>query len=115
MAEVAMNGWIRMRLVADATRNLKLAPWMALGTLLLSAGAAADEARWIWSPEQPKENVPAGAICHFRKAISVRNPEGGQISITADDQYDLYVNGRRVGTGEATRKLDEYDISRQLV
>jgi putative heme-binding domain-containing protein len=103
-----MNGWIRTRLTQWAGCAL-------VGIFGALSSASGQEARWIWTPEHAKEGVPTGEACHFRKALNLRNPESGQIAITADDQYELYVNGRRVGVGEATRKLDEYDISRQLI
>jgi putative heme-binding domain-containing protein len=73
----------------------------------------ADEAQWIWSPEHEKGQVPQGA-CHFRKQFMVPAPEGGEIAITADDEYELYVNGRRVGAAQTAKRLDKYDISQQL-
>src|SRR5262245_34942488 len=105
VTEVAMNGWIRHWL-----RSCLLnAAW-----LVFVVPTVAQEARWIWSPEQPKDKVPTGEACHFRKVINLKAPEAGQISIAADDQYELYLNGRRIGTGESTRKLDEYDVLRNL-
>src|SRR5436309_4285310 len=87
----------------------------ALCWLVLTATAPAEEAQWIWSPEHAKENVPAGEACHFRKTLNLRAPEGGQVIIAADDQYELFINGRRIGAGEATKKLDEYDVGRFLM
>lgn len=115
-----MNGSSPMRFAAarNAVRSTAVAvAWLVALTALslLTGQAAAQEARWIWAPDQAKNAVPTGEACHFRKTINIRAPEGGQISIKADDQYELYVNGRRVGAGEAVRKLDEYDISKQLV
>lgn len=110
-----MNGRTRTWLAARAA---KLSAWILLAAgaaLSLPMRASAEEARWIWSPDHGKQAVPTGAACHFRKSINVRNPEAGQLAIIADDQYELYINGRRIGTGEATRKLDEYDISRYLI
>lgn len=123
-----MNGWSRLRF-RDETTALRAAVagrvcavrggalWIILAAcamLALAAGASAQEAQWIWSPEHAKDNVPTGEGCHFRKAISLRGPESGHVAIAADDQYELYVNGRRVGSGESTRKLDEHDVTRFL-
>ncbi|MDP6444976.1 MAG: HEAT repeat domain-containing protein [Pirellulaceae bacterium] len=87
-------------------------------TILLTAVSAApvsgQEAEWIWSPEHEKEAVPTRIACHFRKTFVLRAPDEGQIIIAADDLYQVYVNGRRVGTGQSSRELDEYDISRFL-
>jgi len=73
----------------------------------------AHEAQWIWSPDHTKDNVPQTA-CHFRKVIDGPEPEAGRIEITADDSYELYINGRLIGRGSSTRQLDEYDITRFL-
>ena len=101
-----MNEWIRCR---------ALHAWIVGAIALVGAGElAAQEAQWIWSPDHQKDGVPVGEACHFRKAFSIRAPEGGQIAIAADDEYELYLNGRKIGSGEATRKLDEYDVSRYL-
>jgi putative heme-binding domain-containing protein len=69
-----------------------------------------EEAEWIWTPQQAKEAAPKGS-CYFRKSFVVRTPERIQLTIAADDEYELYVNGRKVGVGQAYRELDEYDIT----
>src|SRR5437899_2458838 len=104
-----MNGWIRQRLIFN------LACYLAALALSSPAGAIGSEAQWIWAPEHAKEAVPTGEACHFRKSLTIRAPEGGQIALMADDQYELFVNGRRVGAGEATKKMAEFDVSRHLV
>lgn len=80
----------------------------------LGAAAEAEEAQWIWSSQQPQDKVPAGS-CYFRKSFTLRAPEAGQIAITADDTYELYVNGRKIGSGESLKRLDKYDLTRHLV
>jgi putative heme-binding domain-containing protein len=83
---------------------------------LLSACASAlsaEEAQWIWAPDHAKDQVPQ-VSAYFRKSIQLKAPTAGQITITADDAYELYVNGRRIGSGELTKNLYEYDITRQL-
>jgi putative heme-binding domain-containing protein len=123
-----MNGWIRRSLRNETSalraaagslrRRARAARWhvcLAAALMLAAPGwAAAQEAQWIWSPDHAKDNVPVDEACHFRKAISLRGPEAGHIAIAADDEYELYVNGRRIGSGRATRKLDEHDITRHL-
>ena len=71
------------------------------------------EAQWIWSAEHEKDRVPAGS-CHFRKSIALKSPQEGKVIIVADDVYELFVNGRRVGEGESTARMVEYDIGRAL-
>ncbi len=91
-----------------------LAVWMPLlavaVVLCVCLPGTSKEAEWIWTPQHAKEEVPTGA-CHFRKSFVVRAPERVQLTIAADDEYELYVNGRKVGVGQAYRELDEYDIT----
>jgi len=79
----------------------------------LPSPADAQDPHWIWSPDHKKTDVPQ-TTCHFRKRFKVSSPESGEIAIAADDRYELFVNGRRVGSGQSTEKLDKYDISRFL-
>ena len=96
-----MNGWIR--------------PLALLVIVVAAGGSAAQEAQWIWSPQHTKDQVPPGEACYFRKTISLRNPEAGSITLAADDQFELFVNGRRLASGETTRRMAEVDLSRILV
>lgn len=75
--------------------------------------AIAQEAQWIWSPEHPKDSVPQ-VVCHFRKSILLRAAEQGTITVVADDEYELYLNGRKMGAGGGTDDLVEYDVSKYL-
>lgn len=72
---------------------------------------AGQEAQWIWSPAHEKDKVPAGD-CYFRKTLnlSAAKLEEARIEITADDTYELYVNGRSVGSGTSWRQLDKFDL-----
>ena len=68
---------------------------------------------WIWSPAHDKDKVPVGD-CYFRKTFSMQNPEAGELRIAADNRFELFVNGERVGRGEDWRQMEVYDISTQL-
>lgn len=48
---------------------------------------------------------------YFRKKIQFSVLEQAQLQITASDSYEAYINGRRVGLGAQTDKLDTIDIS----
>ena len=85
----------------------------ALLMSVLATPSRAQEAQWIWSPEHGGDAVPRSS-CHFRKVITVRNPQRGHVSIIADDTYEVHVNGRRIAAGESTEKLQEHDITRFL-
>lgn len=107
-----MNGWIRAVAAGPRVRFGLVA--CAAGLWLMAGAASAQEAQWIWSPEHAPDSVPTGVACHFRKVLQIRSPEAGQIAIAADDAYDLFVNGRRVATGTAQKKLVEHDVSKFL-
>ncbi len=83
----------------------------------LQTGRAAKEtqidAQWIWSPAEAKDEVPVGD-CYFRKTFVLANPETGQVQITADNQYELLVNGQAVASGNDWRHLQIHDISKLL-
>ena len=105
-----MYGWNRL----SRWGSLAL---LALVSVLMTgplSSAVAQEAQWIWTPAHDKDGVPSGAVCHFRKAFAARDAEAGNVAIAADDHFELYVNGRRVGSGSSTRKLTEFDIGRFL-
>lgn len=73
-----------------------------------------EHAQWIWSPE------PSSA-CHLRTVFKVdAAPASAVILITADNGYDLSVNGARVGgdAGAATevwQSVERSDITSRLV
>lgn len=75
----------------------------------------AEEAQWIWATGAETDSVPEGETAFFRKLINLRVEAQGQIEIAADDVYDLYINGRPIGSGKSSKNLDTYDISEHLV
>ncbi len=85
----------------------------ALVAFLAAGSGIAQEAKWIWSPEHPRGQATEGD-CYFRRAMQVDTVEEASITITADDAYDLYVNGRLIGNGRSIQQMEQYDISRLL-
>jgi putative heme-binding domain-containing protein len=83
------------------------------GYLAASHSAFSQEAQWIWSPEHPRNQAPEGD-CYFRRVLQLDTVEEATITITADDKYDLYVNGRIIGSGKSIRQMEQYDVSRLL-
>ena len=75
--------------------------------------AAAQEAQWIWSPAQTGE-VPAGS-CYFRKTFNSQQPERAEIQISADETYELYLNGRKVGEGNNWHVMQAFDVTKYVV
>lgn len=59
---------------------------------------AGTPAKWIWNFDSRNTNV--GGTVYFRRAYTV--PSGATavtIAITADDEFDLYVDGALIGSG----------------
>ncbi|MCG8653148.1 MAG: HEAT repeat domain-containing protein, partial [Pirellulales bacterium] len=50
----------------------------------------------------------------FRKPINLRVPAVGKIEIAADDRYELFLNGKRIGKGSSARQMQEFDITDYL-
>lgn len=102
----------------DGCWNHKKLLWIISALALLSLPAKyanAAEAEWIWLAGVDKEQVSPGSVGYFRKPINLKQQAVGRVVITADDTYELFVNGRRVATGSSNRKLDQHDISKFLV
>lgn len=93
---------------------LWIIPALALFGIVPEQTVAA-EAQWIWLADADKEQVAEGAVGYFRKPINLKQPAMGRVVITADDAYELFVNGRRVATGSSSRKLDQHDVSKFLI
>jgi lysophospholipase L1-like esterase len=82
--------------------------------LYFSSVASAADPHWIWSTKDANQSAAAGDV-YFRRTINVDTPNKGSIEITADNRYDLFVNGRHVGAGAEWQKRTKYDISPLLV
>ena len=55
------------------------------------------KAQWITSASAPQRDL---AILHFRKSIDLpQQPTHFLVDVSADNQFTLYVNGKRVGSG----------------
>ena len=83
---------------------------MVLATVLTCWPTFAKEAEWIWSPEHPRNQAGQGD-CYFRKEILLSSIQEANVTITADDSYELFVNGRRAGSGQSIRQMDNIDIA----
>nr|MBA3480280.1 hypothetical protein [Pirellulales bacterium] len=69
------------------------------------------EAHWIWSPAQTKNEIPVGE-CYFRKSFDIAGPvEGAQVQITADNEFELTVNGQPVAKGVDWRQMQIHEVT----
>ncbi|WP_146461576.1 DUF7133 domain-containing protein [Rubripirellula tenax] len=103
--------------------NKSLRRWTLLACTAVSAVTMgfstttirADEAQWVWANGRTlADPIPTGETCLFRKPINLRVPAQGKVEISADDEYELYVNEKLVGRGNSSRQMQEYDISDRL-
>ena len=71
-------------------------------------------AEWISSPDGPQRDV---AVLHFRKVLELAQmPQHFLVHVSADNQFILYVNQQRVGSGPSRGdlghwKYESYDIA----
>ncbi len=100
-------------LARRATWTLVLAA-VALPSLPQPHAEGAD-AQWIWTNRHQAGHVPHRATCYFRKSFSVRRPGEATLTIAADDSYEVYLNGRKIGSGRHTRHTDKYDLKGKLI
>ena len=85
---------------------------LLLGLLMFSS-ASAQEAEWIWAPGVAKNQI--GQVeCFFRRSFNVTRAEEAELLISADDSYEVFVNGKRIGNGEGNRRMDRYDLTNVL-
>ena len=70
---------------------------------------AKTEREWIWHSESMKEVKQGDA--YFRRVMDLPETEQGVIEFEADDQCEVFVNGRQVGTTKASRTMERVDVS----
>jgi hypothetical protein len=70
-------------------------------------------AQWIWFPEGSAASPPAAGTRYFRRSFQVdagKKRQSAQLTMTADNSFELYVNGQSVG-GADTPTLWTKDIN----
>ncbi len=70
----------------------------------------APKAEWIWAASVPTNEASRGSV-YFRKSIQLAILEKAQLQIGANDAYEVYVNGRRVGAGNQSEQIDTIDVT----
>jgi putative heme-binding domain-containing protein len=85
----------------------------AIGVCSLTDKAVGQGADLIWSPRHQAENVPV-TDCYFRKKFTLINPEKAEIFVTADDAFELYINGQLVQRGTDSNSVFEVEVAEFL-
>jgi len=60
---------------------------------------------WIWSPRGNEASET-----FFRKKFTLVNPETAQLTVAAGDEFELYVNGQMVISGQSYRSAMSVDV-----
>jgi hypothetical protein len=69
--------------------------------------------KWIWEPNGREEKH----TCWFRKAFDL--PEGRKVAqailrVTVDNSYTLFLNGKKIGSGDNWKEPGTYDVAADL-
>ncbi len=69
--------------------------------------------KWIWFPESVEQSQ--NQVRYFRQAWSLPwDPSNALLQITADDEFELRINRRKIGASKQWRDYQTYDVTRQL-
>ncbi len=75
------------------------------------------QAKWIWYSEgNPAVSAPV-ARRYFRRIVELDSTQpiaSAQIALTADNSFDLWINGQRVGAGDNFHQNYEFDVAAML-
>ncbi|MGE3805847.1 MAG: hypothetical protein AB7K24_14320, partial [Gemmataceae bacterium] len=72
-------------------------------------------ASWIWSNPDASQQAQPDDPVHFRRVLELKNqPVRAVVHITADNHYDLFVNGKKIGTDGNWQSVEKYDVAALL-
>lgn len=101
--------------VGDPTHSRKVGK----GQVVYDAGASATNAnplapaQWIWSPESSWASPPLIGTRYFHRTFQLdagQKIQSAQVTMTADNSFELYVNGQSVGRA-GNHSLWQMDVS----
>ncbi len=106
----------RRRWVAVVVAVVVLAGLEAGYRAWAATAPASGSAAWIWAREEPRATQPQ-AFYLVRDFHLAAAPERAQLLAMADEEYLLYLNGRRIGSNiyYSGAPLDRYDVTPLLV
>jgi hypothetical protein len=98
-------------------RVIRGGPSQVLNEPARAAEQALAQAKWIWRREgRPAAAAPVGKR-FFRRAFVCqpgRSLESAHIAMTADNSFELWVNGRPVGSGDTFRQAFDFEVASLL-
>ncbi len=92
---------------------------MAVGLLTVQAAwaeGAFEKAKWVWYDEgDPVTEAPAEARFFLRSFDVADKPiKKATLTITCDNKYTVYLNGKMVGDGSDWQRAQGYDVKDKL-
>jgi lysophospholipase L1-like esterase len=83
--------------------------YFLLLSLLIPLVLASDlmGADWVWSNGTPGEQETA----YLRKSFDLKQTGAAEVSVAADNSYELFVNGKLVGQGSEWSTAERFDIT----
>ena len=66
------------------------------------------DAAWYWHPER---RVQEAGYTLFRKIFHTPSPAPLRLAVSADNRYNLYLDGRLIGRGPCRSDLRHYALS----
>lgn len=105
-----------MPLCEPSSRGSLLNTRIPLSCLLLffATPLAAAEPQWIWTTKDAATKAEQGSA-YFRKAFNLDEPESGVAEVTADNAFELFLNGRAIGTGDDATKRHKFNLTPRLL
>src|SRR6187399_1580298 len=91
-----------------AMRFFCLAAVLVLASLaMVSPAQAAPADGWITHPAAAP--VSQSVVLHFRRVLDLKTaPKAMPVTVTADNRFVLFVNGRRIATGPSTGTITSW-------
>nr|AIA85082.1 CAZy families GH78 protein [uncultured Cryptococcus] len=56
-------------------------------------------ARWIWTDDWTSQDKHDPRLVYFRKKVKLQDPQFGELKISADSRYKLFINNQLVEVG----------------
>ena len=94
--------------------HLALAVCIFASSLLICEATNAQTVYQIWSPRSSSLTKQTTQECFFRKKFTLIQPEMAQVYVSANDEFEMYLNGKLVEKGESRGQQRVLDVSEYM-